>query len=107
MPGVILGAESPLHWGDQIRRNRRGEITPPRETHGPGPAVTNAEAEYLPSHKVSKAKMMLLYYDRSFLVSILIQWHLLLSGWRKTLMIDQVYFILLSHCHALSLCDVS
>ena len=28
--GIILGAESPLHWGDQIRRNRRGEITPPR-----------------------------------------------------------------------------
>ena len=42
---------------DQIQRNRWGEITPPRETHGPGQASTNADAEYLPSHEVSKANV--------------------------------------------------
>jgi hypothetical protein len=29
----------------------------PRETHGPGQAATNTDAEYLPSHKVSKANV--------------------------------------------------
>ncbi len=34
-----------------------GVKSPPRETHNPGQASTNADAENLPSHEVSKAKM--------------------------------------------------